>query len=124
MYLLIVILPLISWVTCCGYGRKIGEKGCGIISTSSLLLCFLMSILIFFEVSLENSSLENILWNWFDLGLLNNPLGFYYDELTACMLVVVTTISCLVHLYSTSYMDGDPKPEVGHFLSNCQRKWK
>ena len=118
MYLLIVILPLISWVTCCGYGRKIGEKGCGIISTSSLLLCFLMSILIFFEVSLENSSLENILWNWFDLGLLNNPLGFYYDELTACMLVVVTTISCLVHLYSTSYMDGDPHlPRFMSYLS-------
>ena len=118
MYLLIVILPLISWITCCGYGRKIGEKGCGIISTSSLLLCFLMSILIFFEVSLENSSLENILWNWFDLGLLNNPLGFYYDELTACMLVVVTTISCLVHLYSTSYMDGDPHlPRFMSYLS-------
>jgi NADH-ubiquinone oxidoreductase chain 5 len=77
-----------------------------------------MSILIFFEVSLENSSLENILWNWFDLGLLNNPLGFYYDELTACMLVVVTTISCLVHLYSTSYMDGDPHlPRFMSYLS-------
>lgn len=118
MYLLVVILPLISWIICCGYGRKVGEKGSGLISTTCLFICFLISCLIFFEVSLENSSLENILWNWFDLGLLNNPLGFYYDELTACMLVVVTTISCLVHLYSTSYMDGDPHlPRFMSYLS-------
>lgn len=118
MYLLVVILPFISWIICSGLGRKVGEKGSAIISTSCLFVCFLISCLIFFEISLENSSLENILWNWFDLGLLNNPLGFYYDELTACMLIVVTTISCLVHLYSTSYMDGDPHlPRFMSYLS-------
>ena len=118
MYLLVVILPFISWLICCGYGRKVGEKGSAIVSTGCLFICFLISSLIFFEVSLENSSIENILWSWFDIGLLNNPLGFYYDELTACMLVVVTTISCLVHLYSTSYMAGDPHlPRFMSYLS-------
>ena len=118
MYFLVILLPLLSWVVCCGFGRKVGEKGSGIISTGCLLLSLLISCLIFTEVSLENSSLENVLWNWFDIGLLNNPFGFYYDELTASMLIVVTTISSLVHLYSTSYMAGDPHlPRFMSYLS-------
>lgn len=118
MYFLVILLPLLSWVVCCGFGRKVGEKGSGIISTGCLLLSLLISCLIFIEVSLENSSLESVLWNWFDIGLLNNPFGFYYDELTASMLIVVTTISSLVHLYSTSYMAGDPHlPRFMSYLS-------
>ena len=44
---------------------------------------------------------------WFTIGPLHMQLGFYVDGLTAVMLVVVTSISLLVHIYSLGYMRGD-----------------
>lgn len=48
------------------------------------------------------------LFSWLSFDLFRVQLGFLFDELTATMLVVITTISFLVHLYSTEYMEHDP----------------
>src|SRR5690349_17469299 len=48
------------------------------------------------------------LWDWIPAGNFNVPIGFYVDNLTACLLIVVTTIGMLVHVYSIGYMGHDP----------------
>ena len=55
------------------------------------------------------------LWTWMDTGLLTVNFGLMFDSITSVMLIVVTTVSSLVHLYSTGYMAGDP--HVPRFMS-------
>jgi NADH:ubiquinone oxidoreductase subunit 5 (subunit L)/multisubunit Na+/H+ antiporter MnhA subunit len=50
-----------------------------------------------------------------DTGLFNVNFGLMFDSVTSIMLIVVTSVSCLVHLYSTEYMAGDP--HVPRFMS-------
>ena len=48
------------------------------------------------------------LWTWIPAGAFNVDVGFFVDQLTACLLIVVSTIGMLVHLYSVGYMAHDP----------------
>nr|QYH44903.1 NADH dehydrogenase subunit 5 [Craspedacusta sowerbii] len=118
MYSLVVTLPLLSALLAGTFGRFIGERGSVLITTGILTLSLILSILFYVEIHLECSTVEVLWWNWFDVGSLHNPLGLYFDEITAAMLVVVTSISALVHLYSSAYMKGDPHlPRFMSYLS-------
>ena len=108
MYLLVIFFPIISAFILGFFGRFIGDKGAAIISTTCIFLAFLTSLLIFYEVALLNSVCLIKITPWFDVGLLNVSWGFLFDTLTSMMLIIVTLISCLVHLYSISYMAHDP----------------
>ena len=68
-----------------------------------LLLTWLTSLFIFYEVVLLNSETYIFLWSW-----IITDFALQFDALTAIMLVVVSTISLFVHLYSTEYMGEDP----------------
>ena len=48
------------------------------------------------------------LWRWIPAGAFTVDVGFFVDQLTACLLIVVSTIGMLVHLYSVGYMSHDP----------------
>nr|YP_006665713.1 NADH dehydrogenase subunit 5 [Craspedacusta sowerbii]AEO93238.1 NADH dehydrogenase subunit 5 [Craspedacusta sowerbii] len=118
MYSLAVALPLLSALLAGVFGRFIGEKGSVRITTAILALCLILSVLFYAEIHLECSTVEVLWWDWFDVGFLHNPLGLYFDEITAVMLVVVTSISTFVHLYSSAYMKGDPHlPRFMSYLS-------
>lgn len=108
MYLLVIFFPIISAFILGFFGRFIGRKGAAILSTTCIFLAFITSLIIFYEVALLNSVCLIKLTPWFDIGLLNVQWGFLFDSLTAMMLIIVTLISCLVHLYSISYMEHDP----------------
>jgi NADH-ubiquinone oxidoreductase chain 5 len=97
------------------FGRYVGRYGSIIISTSCMFLSFIVSLFIFFEVSLSNSVCMIKLTNWFDVGLLNTSWGFLFDTLTSMMLIIVTLISFLVHLYSIGYMSSDP--HISRFMA-------
>ena len=105
---LIIILPLISFLICSLFGRKIGDTGSKILSVSSLLTSFLFSLVMFRDVFVSINTSFIPLVSWFDLGLLNVSYGLQVDSIVSGMLILVTGVSTLVHLYSTSYMDGDP----------------
>nr|AER54601.1 NADH dehydrogenase subunit 5 [Nemopsis bachei] len=118
MYFLIIFLPLLSFLVCSTFGRKIGEKGVKLFSSSLLIFTFLLSFFAWIEVVIFNSNVDLILWSWFNLGLLSVDLGLQYDGVVCSMLLLITGISSLVHLYSTSYMDGDPHlPRFMSYLS-------
>jgi hypothetical protein len=69
---------------------------------------FLLSLYILYEVSFCNSPVYIHLNSWISVDILNVKALFYFDSLTSLMLLVVTSISFLVHVYSVSYMSGDP----------------
>nr|YP_010127269.1 NADH dehydrogenase subunit 5 [Paraconotrochus antarcticus]QPO84673.1 NADH dehydrogenase subunit 5 [Paraconotrochus antarcticus] len=89
-------------------GRKVGEKGAGVFTSSCLVLCLSGSGYVFYETILEGSITYVKLWRWFDSDLLLVYFGLQFDSLGAGMLLVVAVVSTLVHVFSIAYMEGDP----------------
>lgn len=118
MYLLLIFLPLLSSLTAGLFGRYIGPKGSSILTVSCLFITFIISVFVFYEVSLCGSCTYIKLLKWIDSGLFNVDWGFLFDSLTSVMCCVVTFVSFLVHLYSTEYMSHDPHlPRFMSYLS-------
>jgi len=118
MYFCVLLLPLLSFFIAGGLGRKIGTKGVKIISSFFLFISFLLSLYIWLEVVVWKSSVFLLLSSWFDLGLLSVSFSFQFDEIVSSMLILVTGVSSLVHIYSTSYMSDDPHlPRFMSYLS-------
>ena len=115
MYLILIFLPLFSAITAGLFGRKIGPNGASILTVTSLIITFLLSLFCFYEVGLAGSVVYIKLSSWIDSELFNVDWGFLFDSLTVTMCCVVTFISFLVHLYSTEYMSHDP--HLPRFLS-------
>nr|ALO20621.1 NADH dehydrogenase subunit 5 [Melicertum octocostatum] len=118
MYSLIVLLPLLSSIFCGVFGRKLGHEGVKILSCILLFFSCIISYLIFIEVVMNKSNIFIPLWTWFDIGQLYNPITLQFDYVVSSMLILVLSISFLVHVYSTSYMNGDPHlPRFMSYLS-------
>jgi NADH-ubiquinone oxidoreductase chain 5 len=118
MYLLILFLPLLSSIFCGLIGRKLGYQGVKIFSCVILFITFLISLFCFVEVVVYNSNINVLLWSWFDLGTLYNSINLQFDQIVLSMLILVVGISFFVHLFSISYMDGDPHlPRFMSYLS-------
>nr|UCS09840.1 NADH dehydrogenase subunit 5 [Percursaria percursa] len=111
MYLALLTLPLITFVCISLFGRLIGPRGTIVLSLVSSISCCLISFAIFYEVALCRCPCQITYASYFHSGLFDANWGFLFDTLTAVMCVVVTLISCLVVLYSCSYMIEDP-----HFI--------
>jgi len=118
MYLNIVFLPLIGAFMSGFGGRFFGSLGSGIVTTSCVIFSLLLSFFAFFEVGFSESPCFITLLLWFNSEYLSANWGFQFDTLTVVMLIVVTFISSLVHLYSTEYMSHDPHlPRFMSYLS-------
>lgn len=118
MYLLIVILPLLGSLFAGGLGRFVGFRGAALVTTSCVFSSFLCSTIAFYEVALCASPVYINCTGWFFCELFDASWGFWFDTLTVVMLIVVTSISTLVHLYSISYMSEDPHiPRFMAYLS-------
>ena len=115
MYLLIVFLPLIGAISSGLFGRFLGSTGSQIITISGLGLSMLFSWYAFFEVAVCGNFVYIDLFSWIDCEMLQASWGCQFDTLTALMLVTVTTVSCMVHLYSVGYMEHDP--HIPRFMS-------
>lgn len=89
-------------------GRKIGVTGCYTLTTSSLLLSSVLVIVAFYEVGVCGSPVFIKFFSWIDSEIFFIFWGFLFDSLTVCMLIPVLFVSSLVHIYSISYMGGDP----------------
>ena len=108
MYLLILYLPFLSFLNGTLFGRFLGRKGSPIYSCILMGATFFISLYILYEVSFCNSPVYIYVNNWISVDILNINILFYFDSLTSLMLLVVTSISFLVHVYSVSYMSSDP----------------
>ncbi len=117
MYDLIVFLPLFGFLIAGLFGRWIGARGAEYVTTGFLAVSFVLSWIAFFQVAEGAGALVPVA-NWFTSGKLAVDWALRIDTLTAVMLVVVTTVSFLVHAYSVGYMAEDPsRPRFFAYLS-------
>src|SRR3954470_10947507 len=119
MIIAIVFLPLLGFLIAGLFGRFIGARPSEVVTTSLLFVSLLFSWIIFAQVGFGTAETSvPVLGNWFTSGTLKVDWAPRVDTLTAVMLVVVTTVSALVHLYSIGYMHDDPsRPRFFAFLS-------
>ena len=120
MYQLIVFLPLIGFLIAGLAGEGIGARACEIVTTSLLAVSAALSWIAFFSIGAghDQEALIVPVANWLTSGKLAVAWSLRVDALTAVMLVVVGTVSFLVHLYSIGYMAEDPgRPRFFAFLS-------
>nr|YP_010199528.1 NADH dehydrogenase subunit 5 [Gracilaria baiana]UAD89386.1 NADH dehydrogenase subunit 5 [Gracilaria baiana] len=108
MYLLILWLPLLGSIFSGFLGRFLGHKGSSIISVVCVFLSMFFSFVAFYEVGFMGLNQCIMLSTWIEVGILKISWSFLFDSLTVTMLVVITVISSLVHLYSLEYMQSDP----------------
>ncbi len=118
MYHAIVFLPLIGFLIAGLFGRLIGARGSEIVTTSLLIVSALLSWVAFVQVGFGSGTTRVQVASWISSGQLQVDWAFRVDTLTAVMLVVVNTVSSLVHLYSIGYMHEDPhRPRFFAYLS-------
>src|SRR3954453_16202770 len=118
MYHAIVFLPLIGFLIAGCFGRWIGVRASEIVTTAFLFVAMLLSWIAFIRVGFGAGSTHVQVANWMTSGELAVDWAFRIDTLTAVMLIVVTTVSALVHLYSMGYMHEDPhRPRFFAYLS-------
>nr|YP_010027353.1 NADH dehydrogenase subunit 5 [Sarcopeltis skottsbergii]QOS04474.1 NADH dehydrogenase subunit 5 [Sarcopeltis skottsbergii] len=108
MYLLILFLPLLGSLISGFGGRWLGCHGTNVFSTSCVIISALLALLAFFEIGLAGTTCTIFLTSWIKSGAFQVSWGFWFDSITVTMLVVITLISSLVHVYSVKYMEQDP----------------
>ena len=117
MLILIILLPLLGFFSGSLFGRFLGFGAC-YITTANIFLSFLLSLFLFKDVALSGNVYKLTMGSWIPAESLDISWCFYFDTLTCVMLIVVTFISSLVHLYSTEYMEFDPHlPRFMSYLS-------
>lgn len=118
MYLLIIFLPLIGSIAAGVFGHKIGPYGAVRITSFCICITCIFSYISFLDVALCHCPVYIQLSTWISSGIFDVSWGFMFDSLTVLMLVVVTTVSTIVHLYSIGYMENDPHiPRFFSYLS-------
>ena len=106
LYALIPLLPLLAFIVISLTGHVLKNRA-HLIAVPAVGLSFLLSVLAFSEVA-NGHVLEIPLYTWGASGDLTIRLGLYVDQLTAAMLLLVTIVSGLVHVYTIGYMRGEP----------------
>ncbi|NJS38622.1 MAG: NADH-quinone oxidoreductase subunit L [Rhodobacteraceae bacterium] len=105
MATIILFAPLIGALIC-GFGwRVLGEKAGQVIATSLIFLAAALSWWIF--ITFDGETQRIVLMRWIESGTMGSEWAIRLDRLTAIMLVVVNSVSALVHLYSFGYMAHD-----------------
>jgi NADH-quinone oxidoreductase subunit L len=119
MYAAIVFLPLLGFLIAGPFGWRIGARPSEIVTTSLSFVSAFLSWIVFIQVALGTApATVSVIGNWFTSGALKVDWSLRIDTLTAVMLVVVGTVSSLVHLYSIGYMSDDPaRPRFFAYLS-------
>ena len=118
MELSIIFLPLIASIISGFFGRFIGDRNSEIITSLLVSISAILSIYVFYEVIVNNYQENIVIAKWINSGSLDVNWSMNIDPLSSVMLVVVTLVSSLVHVYSIGYMSHDPhKPRFMAYLS-------
>ncbi|MGR3641209.1 NADH-quinone oxidoreductase subunit L [Alterinioella nitratireducens] len=105
METILLFAPLVGAIICGFSWRLIGEQAACVVSTGLLFLSMALSWIVFFAFDGETYTRD--LFTWIASGSLDTSWQVRIDRLTATMLIVITSVSALVHLYSFGYMAND-----------------
>jgi NADH-quinone oxidoreductase subunit L len=106
--LLVPAIPLLGFlITGLGY-KRFRHNHAGIIASTAIGLSFLVSVILFFVLRNSNQDSATItLFNWISVGDMNIPFAFLIDHLSLTMMLIITGVGTLIHIYSIGYMHGD-----------------
>jgi len=114
----IVLLPLLGALLAGLFGRALGDRGSQMVTCGLLLISMVLSIIVFIDVAIEGNARTTELFTWISSGNFELSWALRVDTLTAVMLVVVTLVSAMVHVYSIGYMSHDTSiPRFFSYLS-------
>ncbi len=120
MYLAAIFLPLIGAIIAGLFGRMIGDKASMYITSGLLTVSATLASIIFYLVGFAKTGPQEpiVLFTWMTVGGLEVDWALRFDTLSAIMVVVVTIVSAVVHVYSIGYMNHDAhKPRFFAYLS-------
>jgi NADH-quinone oxidoreductase subunit L len=107
LLLAVPLAPLGGAVLAGFFGKAIGRAGAHIVTILGVLIAFLISVSVLNDV-MAGARFNATIYEWMNLGALKMEVGFLIDGLTAMMMVVVTFVSLMVHIYTIGYMSEDP----------------
>ena len=118
MEISIIALPLVASIISGFFGRLIGDRNSEIITSLLVSISAILSGFVLYEVIFNQYQDNIIITTWISSGTLDVNWSMKIDPLSSIMLVVVTSVSSLVHIYSIGYMSHDPhKPRFMAYLS-------
>ena len=118
MIYFIVFLPLLGSILAGFWGRKLGDKLSMYLTSSLLVISMIIGWVEFIKLSTNHIDKTYPLMTWIDVGNFNVVWSLRYDMLSAVMIIVITTVSSMVHIYSIGYMShDDSKPRFMSYLS-------
>lgn len=107
LYLLVPMAPLLGAIIAGLFGRRVGLIWSHRATIILVALSLIFSIIIFIDV-LQGNTYNGSVYTWLTSGETIFEIGFLIDTLSATMMVVVTSVSLMVHIYTIGYMHGDP----------------
>ncbi|WP_415315928.1 NADH-quinone oxidoreductase subunit L [Candidatus Pelagibacter sp. Uisw_137] len=118
MELSLIFLPLLASITSGFFGKYLGDRNSEIVTSLFVSVSALLSIILFYQVIVNGYENNVVVATWINSGTLDVNWSIKVDALSSVMLVVVTLVSALVHIYSIGYMSHDPhKPRFMAYLS-------
>jgi len=114
----LLFFPLLASITAGFFGKFIGDRNSEIITSVFVSVSALLSLILFYQVIVNGYENNVVIATWINSGTLDVNWSIKVDALSSVMLVVVTLVSSLVHIYSIGYMSHDPhKPRFMAYLS-------
>ena len=108
LLLTIPLAPLAGAVVAGFFGRQVGRTGAHTVTILGVLVSFILSALVLYDVAVGGARFNATVYEWMNFGGLKMEVGFLIDGLSALMMVVVTFVSLMVHVYTIGYMAEDP----------------
>ena len=107
LYLIVPLAPLFGAIVAGLFGKLIGRTGAHVVTIAGVAVSLIASVLVFQDV-LGGHTYNGSVYTWMVLGDLRLEVGFLIDSLTTMMMLVVTFVSLMVHIYTIGYMREDP----------------
>jgi NADH-quinone oxidoreductase subunit L len=107
---LVPVFPLLGFLIIGFSGKGLKHNMAGIIGSSAILLSFLYTAILFFVMKSSGQDSTTItLFNWIAIGSMNIPFAFLIDHLSITMMLIITGVGTLIHVYSIGYMHDDER---------------
>ncbi len=108
LLLTIALAPLLAAILAGLFGRQIGRAGAHTITILGVLISTVLSAYVLKLIVVGHPTVNLQVYSWFQVGSISAEVGFLIDSLSAVMMVVVTSVSLMVHIYTIGYMAEDP----------------
>lgn len=107
LLLWVPLAPLVGCILAGFFGKLIGRRGAHMVTILGVAISAVLSAMTLWEVA-QGARFNGTLYEWMVIGGLKMEIGFLVDGLSAMMMVVVTSVSLMVHIYTIGYMSEDP----------------